>query len=249
MRRRTLLIGAGAAVVAGGLGWAGATAFAPADRPLALVYRGPAACDGCAEAVAALLRATTTPLRVEYCGPDEATSLTAASLGKAVLYAQPGGGTLDDGWRQMRRYAEDIRGWVSAGGRYVGFCLGGYLAGATPGFGLLPGDTDQYIASRAASVRTTKDTVVTVSWRGRDRTLYFQDGPEFRLRPGSGANVLATYDTGAPAAVVVAYGKGRVGVVGPHPEADAGWYRSARLAMPDGGQDDLGRDLVETTLA
>ncbi|MFE0026925.1 BPL-N domain-containing protein [Amycolatopsis sp. NPDC059021] len=249
MRRRTLLIGAGAVVAAGGLGWAGVAGFTSDDRPLALVYRGPAACEGCAEAVATLLRGTTTPLRVEYCGPGEATPLTRASLDKAVLYAQPGGGSLDDGWRKMRRYADDIRGWVADGGRYVGFCLGGYLAGATPGFNLLPGDTDQYIASRKASVRTTQDTVVTVSWRGRDRTVYFQDGPEFKLRPGSGANVLATYDTGTPAAVVVAHGKGRVGVVGPHPEADATWYRSAKLAMPGGGEGDLGRDLVETTLA
>ncbi|MDT7804413.1 MAG: hypothetical protein QOI78_7846 [Actinomycetota bacterium] len=55
-----------------------------------------------------------------------------------ALYAQPGGGTL-------------------------GFCPGGYLAGATPGSGLLPGDTE------GAIVDPDEDTVVKVRWRGRAR--------------------------------------------------------------------------------
>ncbi|MEC3981724.1 BPL-N domain-containing protein, partial [Amycolatopsis sp. H20-H5] len=167
MRRRTVLAGAGAAVVAGGLTWAGVAVFTPDDRPLALVYRGPAACQDCAEAVAALLRSTTTPLRVEFCGPDEDLALTRETLDTATIYAQPGGGTLSDGWRDMRRYAGDIRDWTRAGGHYLGFCLGGYLAGATPGFALLPGDTDQYITTRRASVRTDKDALVTVRWRNQ----------------------------------------------------------------------------------
>jgi glutamine amidotransferase-like uncharacterized protein len=243
-----VLAGAGAVAVLGGIGWAGVEILSPDERPLALVYRGPAAYPDCSDAAAALLRSTTTPLRVEFCGPDEDLPLNRKTLDTAVLYAQPGGGTLSDGWRDMRRYAGDIRDWTKAGGRYLGFCLGGYLAGATPGFGLLPGDTDQYIASRQASVHTEKDTLVTVNWRGQDRTMYFQDGPTFKLRADANANVLATYRNDQPAALVTPYGAGRVGVVGPHPEADQSWYSSARLTNPDGIRLDLGHDFVETTL-
>ena len=59
------------------------------------------------------------------------------------------------------------------GRRYVGFCLGAYLAGEGPGFRLLPGDTDQYITSKKASVRHDGDAVVTVTWGDEARPLYF----------------------------------------------------------------------------
>jgi hypothetical protein len=48
--------------------------------------------------------------------------------------------------------------------------------------------------------------------------------------------------------VVTSFGAGRVGVVGPHPEADRSWYRDAHLTNPDGVQPDLGHDLVESTV-
>ncbi|WP_163509207.1 BPL-N domain-containing protein [Fodinicola acaciae] len=216
--------------------------------PLALVYRGPAACSGCADAVAKLLRNSPSHFRVMFVGPDGDQPLSAATLKTAVVYAQPGGGSLDPAWRRMRHYADDIRAWVRGGGTYLGFCLGGYLAGATPGFGLLPGDTNAYIDSRGATVASSDDTVVAVTWRGQRRHMYFQDGPIFQLRRGSTATVLATYPTGAAAAVATTYGRGRVGVVGPHPEADQSWYSDARLDNPDGVRPDLGYDLIETTV-
>jgi glutamine amidotransferase-like uncharacterized protein len=146
----------------------------------------------------------------------------------------------------MSKYADDIRDWVRGGGHYLGFCLGGYLAGATPGFALLPGDTSEYVSSRGATVSTVDDTVVEVLWRGQPRHMFFQDGPQFTLTPGAAATVLATYQNGAPAAVVAAYGSGRVGVVGPHPEADRTWYSG--LSNPDGITPDLGYDLVTSTV-
>jgi hypothetical protein len=59
--------------------------------------------------------------------------------------------------------------------------------------------------------------------------------------------VLATYDTGAVAALVTSYGAGRVGVVGPHPEADRHWYPRG-LTNPDGIRPDLGYDLIQATV-
>ncbi|WP_235980642.1 hypothetical protein [Streptomyces albidus (ex Kaewkla and Franco 2022)] len=133
------------------------------------------------------------------------------------------------------------------GGRYLGFCMGGYLAGRDPGFGLLPGDTGAYTATRGASVRTADDTVITVRWRGRQRHVYFQDGPYFALEKAADSTVLATYGNGRAAAVVVPYGAGKVGVVGPHPEADRSWYEDAGLTNPEGVRFDLGHDLVAVT--
>ncbi|MEE1805379.1 BPL-N domain-containing protein [Streptomyces sp. BE133] len=218
----------------------------PGPRPLALVYRGPASLPGCPEAVADLLAAGPWELDVRFAGPREALKLSAESLSRALVYAQPGGMSLRPAYRKLRRQRDAIRGFVHGGGRYLGFCLGAYLAGATPGFALLPGDTDQYIRSPGCTVHDTGNTLVGVMWRGRPRTVFFQDGPYFALDANADAIVLATYANGATAAVVTRFGAGRVGVTGPHPEAGDDWYTDNRL--PVHHTQDLAVDLVNAVM-
>ncbi|HEX5541361.1 MAG TPA: BPL-N domain-containing protein [Micromonospora sp.] len=216
--------------------------------PVALVYRGPASLPGCPETVAKLLESSRWGFDVRYVGPDGEVPLSPQALAGAALYVQPGGDTLEEGYRHMRRQREAIRQFVGAGGSYLGFCLGGYLAGATPGFALLPGDTDQYIASPGATIGSTGDALVEVRWRGRSRNLFFQDGPYFWLHPDTDATVVATYPNGTTAALVVGFGAGRVGVVGPHPEATEDWYLDAGLPLTDRLGTDLGLDLVDEVM-
>jgi len=223
------------------------------SRPLALVYRGPAACSDCAEAVAALLQSSQWHFEVRYVGPGEKLHLSAALLKAATLYAQPGSDEDTDlraAYRLMRSDAPLIRDFVKSGGHYLGFCMGGYLAGATPGFQLLPGDTKQFIKSPQASVRTTADTTVQVYWRDQLRTMHFQDAPYFMVNPDAlNVTVLARYTNDTIAALVTPYGQGRVGVVGPHVEATADWYRAYNLPAPQQGLTlDLGQDLVNTVM-
>ncbi|MBO0779503.1 MAG: hypothetical protein J2P37_11815 [Ktedonobacteraceae bacterium] len=222
----------------------------PTNRPLALVYRGPAGCEGCSEAVAELLQSSRWNFDVQYVGPKERLQLSPATLQAAALYAQPGGSDdLDQAYRQLKGNAQDIRNYVASGGRYLGLCMGGYLAGQTPGFHLLPGDTDQFISSPGASVRTDDDTIVDVRWRGQPRTMYFQDGPFFLLdRDATNVTVLATYTNGKIAVLVAPYGNGKVGVSGPHPEANAQWYAAYNLVNPEGIRTDLGHDLIDTLM-
>lgn len=222
-------------------------------RARALVYRGPAALPGCPEAVASLLSGSRWDLDVHYVGPGGDLPLRPEVLAGAALYAQPGGGTLAAGWRRMRKHRNPLRHWVAGGGRYLGFCLGAYLAGATPGLRLLPGDTDQYIASPDATVHTESDTLVEVDWRGTRRQMFFQDGATFQLRPGAeGVDVIARYPNAEIAALSAPYGAGRVAVVGPHPEASDDWFDDAGLPHPGGpdgdGARDLARDLVDAVM-
>lgn len=223
--------------------------MASIEKRLALVYRGPASLPGCPEAVAALIRGSRWDLDVRYVGPREHLHLAPSALSDAVLYAQPGGGELGRAFRRLRRHSSTIQDFVRSGGRYLGFCLGAYLAGRTPGFDLLPGDTDQYIASAGAGTTTAEETVVDVQWGRQVRTLYFEDGPYIVLDEGRPAEVLARYDNGLPAAVVAAYGRGAVGVVGPHPEATPDWFTDAGLVPPRPLGLDLGMDLVDRVMA
>jgi glutamine amidotransferase-like uncharacterized protein len=220
------------------------------SQPIALIYRGPATSEGCPESVAALLE---NEYKIVYAGPEEEVDVNEKTLSTAKLYVQPGGGDLDEGWPHVRSYAKHIRKYVKNGGRYLGICLGGYLAGTEPGFDLLPGSgqTDQYITSKDAVVTTEIDTVVPVFWRGKQRHIYFQDGARFELdSKAAPTEVLAYYTNGKIAAAVQDFGEGRVGMVGPHPEADEEWYDTYKLKNPDGKMSfDLFYDLLQTLMA
>jgi hypothetical protein len=219
---------------------------AQARRRTALVYRGPASTEGCPEAVAALLASGPGGLDVRYVGPAGDLPLCPEVLRTAVVYAQPGGDALVPAYRRLRTDRGAIRAFVAWGGSYLGFCLGGYLAGATPGFELLPGDTDRYIDSDGATVDHDRSTVVEVRWGERHRAMFFQDGPVFVLGDDGATTVLARYPNGTVAAAVAPFGRGRVGVVGPHPEATDGWFIDAGLPVHDAR--DLARDLVDAVL-
>jgi glutamine amidotransferase-like uncharacterized protein len=208
---------------------------------------GPAGCSGCADAVAALLSGSKWGFTVKFVGPKETEQLSASALKGALLYAQPGGnGSVDQAFTEMQSFATTITSYVSGGGRYIGFCEGGYLAGRTPGFDLLPGDANEFVGSTGADVPNTNDTVVDTLWRGAKHYMYFQDGPYFVLDPGASVTVLGAYaSNGAIAALVASYGSGKVAVVGPHPEADTSWYAAYGLTNPDGVSPALGDDLID----
>ncbi|MBB1497170.1 BPL-N domain-containing protein [Paracoccus sp. MC1862] len=195
-------------------GWAGT----------ALVYDGPGTCDGCAEAMAETARrAGLTPRLV---GPE---GLDPRVLETAEVVIVGGGDDMDVlregiGDRRLRGLAD----WVARGGRYMGVCAGGYLAGRTlddagevPGPDLIQGDS---VTSTPFAAR-----VETVTWRGRKLRMYTQEAPGFELDDDFAGEVVARYADGTPAALLVPHGKGLVAVSGPHPEATADWLEGDGL--------------------
>jgi glutamine amidotransferase-like uncharacterized protein len=223
----------------------------PPANPVALVYRGPAGCPGCSEAVAELLKNDIKHnFDVIYVGPKEKISVREGlNLPNVVLYAQPGGdGSVEKAYKRLRPDAVAVRSFVQNGGRYLGFCMGGYLVDDDPGYGLGL-NTDQYIISPGATVKNEEDTIIQILWRGNRRWMYFQDGPYFIPESGiEDQTILAYYPNGEVAAVVQPYGKGKIGVSGPHPEADISWYEKAELINPDGYDADLFQDLIDTLI-
>lgn len=222
-------------------------------RPTAVVYSdrwtGPADGDDTG-ALAAMLRAVPGwDFEIVTAGPKGAMPVRAAlTLPGARLYAQPGADGDDTAaFHRQRRDRKAIRAFVHGGGRYLGVCMGGFLA--EPGFyGVFRGRVDEYYSSPGASVTSADPAVVEVSWRGRPRRLYFQDGG-FMVpkRSATGVTVLATYPNGSIAALVARSGAGKVGLCGPHPEAPPAWFADAGLPYPGPAQD-LGNDLVMTLM-
>jgi hypothetical protein len=201
-----------------------------AGRPVALVYRGPASCPGCSEAVAALIRLSPLHFKVSYAGPGEKLKITAASLREAALYAQPGGGgSVRKGMTALGpAAAATIKSYVAAGGHYLGICMGAYLAGSDPGMSLLaPGDTGEYDQTRGASVRTAAQAVIPVIWGRTVGYQYAQDPPYIIPSGVRGEKVLSRFTNHLVDALVRPYRRGAVGVVGTHPEADRTWFTPA----------------------
>lgn len=222
-------------------------------RPLAVVYSddatGPDDGDDTA-ALASMLAEGPLGFDVVTAGPrGETTVREALARPEVVLHAQPGGGGDDsDAFRRQRGDKGAIRDFVAAGGRYLGVCMGAYLA-ERAFFDLFPGRVDSYCAQRGATVADDDPAIVTVLWRGAPRRLFYQDGGVMvpRRRARGEVIALAHYPDRSIAAAVTPFGSGRVGLCGPHPEAPQAWFDDAGLPGV-GPTRDLGDDLVVTLM-
>lgn len=218
------------------------------EGPRVVIYDGPAACSDCAAAAATWLAGELPNATIEFAGPDGTKDVDAATLAGAALYVQPGGGAdvaraYDDLGPEARSAISD---YVSGGGRYLGICMGAFLAGSDPGLDLLgPADTGGYIDLPNAQVRDDRDTLVALEWDARTVQAYFQDG-SYVAGNLAGFDVVATYQGGPAVAVVGPSDEGVVGVIGTHPEAPVSWYAEAGLPT-DGraGNQDVGDDLLQ----
>lgn len=119
----------------------------------------------------------------------------------------------------------------------MGFCLGAYLAQKSA-LNLMPSgiDVESEIERDNAQVENDKDTTIQVDWKfnastsspklEKARWVYFQEGATMLGFKASDPHVIARYSANQDvAASVTPYGKGFVGLVGPHPEAYELWCK------------------------
>jgi glutamine amidotransferase-like uncharacterized protein len=214
----------------------------PADT--VLVYRGPGACAGCPEAVGEVLKAMGR--KVQYVKPG---MLTEKNFSRALLYVQPGGSdrVLDTLEALSKAETDNLRKFVLGGGRYLGICAGGYLAGdrtddddgrLVPAFGLLPSVIDQ-------ESNNNEPDVMEITWQGADRKVYYQAGPWFDPSQFPGARSFGTYKaSGHSMALIVKTGLGKTGVIGPHLEATDDWFIEDHLPVPERSGVPLLKDFI-----
>lgn len=206
--------------------------FGAQARPKAVVYRGPASSPGCPESIGDLLESSPSNFRVVYAGPHEHVDVVEALEG-ATVYAHGGGPNWDKAYRSTKKYQKAIQSFVNCGGHYLGFCLGAYLAGPSNGYNLLPKGvkTAREVEQEGSQVDGEEDTVIQVDWTfasgqtEKKRWAYFQDGVVIQGLDLKGpGRIVGRYSSdGTVAASITPYGKGWVGLVGPHPEADKDW--------------------------
>ncbi|OAA58689.1 Biotin-protein ligase [Cordyceps fumosorosea ARSEF 2679] len=233
---------------------------ADATRPGAFVYRGPEDDPDLSLTVGLLLESSSYNFNVSYVAPDD---ITEESLKTIKVFAFPGGEDVDSSWEELEPVADRIRDFVSQGGRYLGFCLGAYLAGDSPGLALLPKGSKISAESDEpdAQVKDDRDTVIQVNWEfssgpeaGKtvmNRWVYYQEGNLIKDFPETSTSlVIGRYSTtNHVAATINKYGNGWVGTTGPHPEANQTWFDLEKLTAPDGLQFEIGHDLIEATMS
>lgn len=228
------------------------------SKPLFLVYTDDPMCSiDCADGIAEVLNRSGLYEAI-FIGPDspEKIPLNKESLKKADCIVFGGGlGDSDQFDERLLDSRSLIRNYVAKGGRYLGICMGSYFAGHHY-FDILAKDTKavQYIKRPETTIHHEKHDISTLFWRGEERDVYFHDGATFVPTKGNmrvSGDIVARYQNGDAAALIQDYKKGRVAVVGPHPEAHSWWfYSQSRIhnRWHDCVHHDLALDLVETLM-
>ncbi|RMB80500.1 hypothetical protein CTZ28_39540 [Streptomyces shenzhenensis] len=159
-----------------------------------------------------------------------------------MVYAQPSGGRLASAYRRRQPQRGAIRTFVRCDGRNLGLLPRRLSDRGHTGFRPAAlGQQPVHLLPR--SPQGTGDTLVQVAWRGRPRTLFFQDGPYLILDKHADATVLATHPPGTPATLTTRFGAGRVVVVGPTRRPQTTGARAT--VLPVHHTLDLARNLVE----
>ncbi len=131
------------------------------------------------------------------------------------------GGTEDDLSPLMNLFNAEaiqaVKDFINNGGVYLGVCGGAFIAsegwdedtGFVKALEFAPIKTDSYLA-------TPEPVIIKVKWKQgeifSERAIYYQFGPKF------------LHDS--VAACLINSGKGKLILVGPHPEADESWIEA-----------------------
>ena len=195
-----------------------ASAFG-SNKTVAIYQQHPIAVSDCVNALKKILR---TKYNVEIVTHN---ILTPSYLESVDCIVFPGGiGDADRFDDLLADKKKIIRDYVSDGGSYVGICMGSYFAGKYY-FDLL-GDVDavQYIKRPNSNVKNQQPTTTKCYWFGKPFDMYFYDGSAF-VGDIKRHQILAEYENGDIAGLCKKFDKGKVAVIGPHPEALDSWYR------------------------
>lgn len=196
------------------------------SKPLALVWSGPGACrPTCLGSARAIARRAGFDVMSVYPGFKDYEVFK-----RAKLWIHPGGKSTTGAKAMGPELMDQVREFVKNGGGYVGFCAGAFISTAQigttnhVGFGFTPGRTELLIKEgRDKAMIPVRTKIGLVK-------MYYSGGPflevsESDLR-AAGGEVMARYPDGKIAGIFARYGKGKVAVIGTHPEADFLWKLS-----------------------
>lgn len=199
----------------------------PEGDQYVLIYNGPVSDVDSTEAIANVVKQVDLPVRYV-----SSIHEVPAMLKNAKVFII--GGTEDDVEPLLNEFTVEVRSALKAylhnGGRYLGICGGAFLAsrgwsedeGFVEALGIVSAESDDYDGDFAARI-------FPITWLGKERLMYYQAGPHFTPVQGPETlKVIASFQDNKIAALISSYGKGKVAVSGPHPEAPESWKENAQ---------------------
>jgi glutamine amidotransferase-like uncharacterized protein len=185
-------------------------------QTIALFMHPPECSQECCEAV---INALSSEYNIKLFSEDDI--LDTDFFNDISLLVFPGGiGDSHSMYRFFsRRTGNKVAKYIEDGGRYLGICMGAYWADQWY-FDLIDDvRAVQYIKRPNADILRSYGTVAPVVWNGTPMNMYFYDGCAL-IGDESKFKVIARYANGDPMAII----KGRVGLIGCHPESNKFWY-------------------------
>lgn len=151
--------------------------------------------------------------------------LTKKALEKVDCLAFPGGlGDSDNFDRLLKDKKNLIKEYVESGGKYLGVCMGAYLAGYHYFDLLKNADTVQYIKRKGSEVSNERRIVIPIKWKRKIYKMFFYDGCAI-VGDKKFFKTIATYKNKDCMAMI----QGNVGLIGCHPESPKEWYDQIQL--------------------
>lgn len=136
------------------------------------------------------------------------------------MVAVPGGFGDSDSYDSLFKHnSKRVVEFVKNGGYYLGICMGAYWAGKHYLNILGNVEVEQYIKRPNTDTRRPHAKNIPIIWNGVDDNMFFYDGCAFG--PGQ-YEIVAKYMNDDPMAII----KGRIGLIGCHPESQPHWYES-----------------------
>ena len=211
----------------------GAPDSPPLTPPIALIYGGPGVLTGADDT---LELATHVAELAGFETVEVRGRVDTDLLNRASVWVQPGGPNLyADRFMNGNGMTTQVRDFVNRGGGYVGFCGGAYSA--MNNLRLIKGSAWRY------DEYTMKIPIV---WLGAVRFLHFEHGPYIQLAANANAEVVGRYEDGTIAAARANYGRGKVFISGPHPEASQTW---PPIADADGSDQEIAIGMLREVAA
>lgn len=152
-------------------------------------------------------------------------SLNQKNLKDINCLAFPGGlGDADNFDFLLRDKKKLIKKYLSNGGKYLGVCMGAYLAGKHYFDLLEDADCFQYTKRKNSEIKKEKETVISVKWKRKYYDMYFYDGCTI-VGDKKKFKTYAHYQNGDVMAII----QKNIGLIGCHPESPLNWYEDISL--------------------
>ncbi len=219
------------------------------SKPTALVWSGPGACrPSCV--LDAAHAARKAGFKVKFVNQH----LKDFSVFKtAKVWVQPGGHSVTVAAAMSNAMISEIKDFVFNGGGYVGFCAGLFIAtndigtSGKPGYGIIPGETELWVEDGKPENQMLK---IATTYFG-SRWILYAGGPYIKISEQElksiNGEVIARYPNGDIGGIRGQYGKGKVAVVGFHPEADIFWKAFKGKIDRDGSDVFFAVDMIKFT--